>query len=120
LGLLEKKRKRICQLCRKGFQIPLREELSLPPVVCPHCEEEQIEQTIELDCPPGHPRPGDLYPGVIEGTGLPPRETVSRFFGNWTWDYNDLPRSEWERVQPILKQRITALYERGVIRYGSW
>jgi len=120
VGLLDEKISRICQKCRQGFEISVREMFSLSPAICPHCEEEQWEQTIELDCPPGHPRPGDLYPGVIEGTGLPERKPVGMFFGNWTWDYNDLPRSEWERVQPILKERITALYERGMIRYGSW
>jgi len=38
-------------------------------------------KTIELDCPPGQPRPGDLIDGVIEGTGLPKKEAKSKFFG---------------------------------------
>jgi len=83
-------------------------------------EEKKLIKTIELDCPPGHPRPGDLIDGVIEGTGLPKKETVSRFFGNWTWDYSEIPDEEWKRIRPILKERITRLYELGVIRYGSW
>lgn len=78
------------------------------------------EQTIDLDCPPGYPRPGDIIDKVIEGTGLPKRETVSRLFGNWTWDYNDIPSEKWKEIQPILKERITSLYNAGVIRYGSW
>jgi hypothetical protein len=78
------------------------------------------EQTIELDCAPGAPRPGDLIGSVIEGTGLEPRDTVGRFFGNWTWDYSDVPADTWKKIQPILKERITALYHRGAIRYGSW
>lgn len=77
-------------------------------------------QTIELDCPPGDPRPGDLIASVLEGTGLTPGETTSRVFGNWTWAF-DVPRDEWvERIQPIIKPRIEALYNAGVIRYGSW
>ncbi len=77
--------------------------------------------TIELDCPPGSPRPGDLIAGVLEGTGLPMIETSSRLFGEWTWDYTDLVDQEiWARVQPTLEARITDLYNRGVIRYGSW
>ena len=78
------------------------------------------EQTIELDCAPGAPRPGDLIGGVIEGTGLEARKDVSRFFGNWIWDYSDVPAEVWKKVQPVLKERITALYNRGAIRYGSW
>lgn len=77
-------------------------------------------QTIELDCEPGNPRPGDLIGAVIADTGLPERETVSRFFGNWTWDYTDIPAEDWAKAKPVLKERITALYNRGVIRYGSW
>ena len=83
-------------------------------------DREVVQQTIELDCPPGSPRPEDLIGKVIEGTGLPERDTVSRFFGNWTWDYNDVPKEIWGRIQPILKERITKLYDAGVIRYGSW
>jgi hypothetical protein len=77
-------------------------------------------QTIELDCPPGYPRPSDLIAEVIEGTGLELRDTVGRFFGNFTWDYNDVDPAEWARIQPTLKERITALFNSGVIRYGSW
>jgi hypothetical protein len=78
------------------------------------------QQTIELDCPPGYPRPGDLINDVIEGTGLVVGESVSRVFGNWTWVF-EMPRVEWElEVQPIIRPRIEALYNAGVIRYGSW
>lgn len=78
------------------------------------------DQTIELDCPPGAPRPGDLIEGVIKDTGLPLRETVSRCFGNWKWDYSDIQKDVWEKAKPILKERITKLYDNQVIRYGSW
>ena len=79
-----------------------------------------MQQTIELDCKPLAPRPDAYIGGVIEGTGLPKRDTVGRFFGNWTWDYNDIPEEEWKAIKPILEKRITALYHRGRIRYGSW
>jgi hypothetical protein len=78
------------------------------------------QQTLELDCPPGLPRPGDLYPAVIRGTGLPTREPVLKFFGNWTWDYRDIPAKKWAKAQPALKERIEKLYNDGYIRYGSW
>lgn len=81
---------------------------------------EEGEQTIELDCSPGYPRPDDLIDWVIEGTNLPKRETVSRIFGNYTWDYGDIPKEEWKKIQPILKVRIIKLYNNGTIRYGSW
>ena len=68
----------------------------------------------------GSPRPGDLIQGVIAGTGLPLRNTSSRCFGNWTYDYSDIAQEVWDKIKPILRDRITSLYERGVIRYGSW
>lgn len=79
-----------------------------------------IVQVIELDCAPGNPRPGDLIAHVIQGTGLPPREACSKFFGCWSWDYNDYDPIKWEKIKPILKSRIEALYNQGTIRYGSW
>lgn len=77
-------------------------------------------QTIEIDCPPGALRPGDLINGVIKGLRLPKKEPVLMFFGNWTWDYSDIKPDRWKAIQPIIKERITALYNAGAIRYGSW
>jgi hypothetical protein len=85
----------------------------------PH-DEDGDPQTIELDCPPGFPRPGELIGAVIEGTGLEPREPSAKFFGCWTWDYSDVPAAQWRRVQPTLAQRIRTLYRGGWIRFGSW
>lgn len=77
-------------------------------------------ETIELDCPPGNPRPGDLIAGVLEGTGLKVEDPVLMLFGEWTWEY-DVPREKWvAEIQPIIKPRIEALYHRGLIRWGSW
>lgn len=84
-----------------------------------------MEYSIELDCPPLMPRPSDYIAGVIKGTvlegkpELEPENTVSRCFGNWEWHY-ELDEEEYEKVMPILKERITALYNAGFIRYGSW
>jgi hypothetical protein len=79
-----------------------------------------VRQTIEIDCPPGYPRPGDLIEAVIKDTGLPTRETTSRLFGCWEWDYNDVPAEMWKKVQPTLKERLTKLCNDGICRYCSW
>lgn len=77
-------------------------------------------QTINLDCAPGSLRPGDLIDGVLEGTGLDAGEPVGMFFGNWTWEF-DVERERWvAEIQPIIKPRIVALYNQGLIRYGDW
>lgn len=77
-------------------------------------------QTIDLDCAPGGIRPGDLIGGVIADTGLAAKEPVSKFFGNWTWDYSEVPAEEWLAVNETIKSRIEELYNTGLIRYGSW
>lgn len=82
--------------------------------------EKHGEHTIELDCPPGSPRPGDLIADVIKDTNLPLRDDISRLFGNWRWEYNDVDCDTWDKAKPILKERITTLFNEGTIRYGSW
>lgn len=77
------------------------------------------DQRIEMDCAPGGPRPGDLLPGLLEGTGLKPKKPSGMFFGNWRWGYR-VPDSEAKRVKALIKRRITKMYERGTIRYGAW
>jgi hypothetical protein len=80
--------------------------------------------TIDLDCPPGGLRPGDLIIAVVKDTPAEPfaapDNPVSTFFGNWTWHF-DLPDNVWVHyVQPVIKPRIESLYHDGHIRYGSW
>ena len=77
-------------------------------------------QTIELDCPPGNPRPGDLIGSVLEGTDLKAGEPDSMFFGCWVWSFK-MSDEDWEKkIQPVIQPRIEALYHSGAIRYGSW
>ena len=77
--------------------------------------------TIELDCPPGNPRPGDLFPGLIAETGLKEDDfkLISKLFGNWTWE---LIQNEqlYSECRSTIKERIEALYKKGLIRYASW
>lgn len=78
--------------------------------------------TVELDCPLGNPRPGDLLPQVLEGTGitLDPEKTVARVFGNWQWVIPTEQESLYRAVRPIVADRVRALHAKGIIRYGSW
>lgn len=82
-----------------------------------------MEGTIELDCKPGYPRPGDLILEIVKGTLLEgkllPYNTASRDWGNWTWKF-EMTDEEYNKTQPILKQRISGLHAEGIIRYGSW
>lgn len=78
--------------------------------------------TIELDCAPGWPRPGDLLPDVLAGTGitLDAEKPQSMFFGNWVWEIPQDQVLKYEIARPTIISRIQALYGAGRIRYGSW
>ncbi len=80
-----------------------------------------LKYEISLDCAPGYYRPGDYIDGVIEGTGLPQQSPVSKFFGNWTWDYSGVPNIAviWERHRQTMFERTKVLYEAGKIRYSE-
>lgn len=80
-----------------------------------------MQWTIDLDCAPGSPRPGDLLPNVLKGLKIRknPEDTTVRLFGNWEWTFNTT-EEKYKEVKPIIKERITALYNQGLIRYGSW
>jgi hypothetical protein len=80
----------------------------------------ELKQHIIIDCPPGIPRPGDLLPFVLKDTGLEPREPSWTVFGEWGFNYSDVPETKWDEIQPIFEERIKNLYERSLIRYGSW
>jgi len=81
-----------------------------------------VRLEIGLGCPPGSPRPSDLLPGVLEGTGvrIDPTETTSRFFGDWTWAVPSDQVEAYEASRDEIASRIQHLYEDGRIRWGQW
>jgi hypothetical protein len=82
--------------------------------------------SIELDCPPGNPRPEHLIGCVLSGTGLKVEDfdTSPPFFGHQTWILK--PGNEDKDAlfnihkRGVFKVRIEYLYHRGLIRYGTW
>lgn len=80
--------------------------------------------SIEIDCPPGNPRPDDLIASVLSGTGLDEDDfdTSAPFFGHQTWILKEDPAKEaiFKASKPIFKERLEALYHQGVVRYCSW
>jgi len=83
------------------------------------------DYSIEIDCPPGDPRPGDLFPQVIADTGLceDDFEITSKVFGNWTWvlrDGDEVRDQRFTTAKPVFKARLMALHDSGTVRYASW
>jgi hypothetical protein len=77
------------------------------------------KQEIHLECPPGEPRPVDLLPALLKGTGLPVREDVGRLYGHWIWDYSDILRDVWDAAVPVVERRLIRLFNAGIIRAGA-
>lgn len=76
--------------------------------------------TIEIDCPPGDPRPGDLICGVIEDLNLTLGEPTSKTFGNWTWTVPADQANHYLTVQNTVRERLLVLHSSGLVRYASW
>ncbi len=82
-----------------------------------------MAQSITLDCAPGGTRPGDLIAGVLADTGLTEADfsTGTPFFGEQVWTLKDPAKEPTFLVaQATYKERVTALYHAGAIRYGDW
>ena len=80
------------------------------------------ERSIEIECPPGSIRPGDLFPDVLRDTGLTPDDFINteRFFGHWIWVVRRDKQALFDKHNSVFKERITVLYNQGAIRAGSW
>ncbi len=59
---------------------------------------------------------------VLKGTGviLESDRTVSRVFGDWSWEIPEDQVAAYKKAVPVIKKRLTDLYDEGVIRYASW
>ena len=82
-------------------------------------EKEKEEQVIELDAPPRGPRPDELLPLALEGTGLHEVQASAKTFGCWLFDYESTPADEWKAAYAKIAENIKILHREGYIRYGA-
>jgi hypothetical protein len=75
---------------------------------------------IGIDCPPGEPRPGALFPKVLSKSGLRVSdfEITGKLYGAWTWK---LKPSTEKRViflgkRRLFYRRLASLVAQNVIR----
>lgn len=84
----------------------------------------EAKYTIEIDCPPGLPRPDQLFPLVIKDTGLEAEdfELRSRLFGHFIWILReDASKTQvYLEKRQVIKKRLIALHDQGVARAVSW
>ena len=81
-----------------------------------------MRQIIELDAAPGMTRPNVLLHEVLHDIqhDIPIREPNTTSFGCWVFDYTDIDTDVWKRHNPVIGERIRALFTCGRIRYGAW
>lgn len=82
------------------------------------------KHSIVIDCPPGQPRPDQLFTLILKDTGLEPEDfdLVSRLFGEFRWELRDdtSKAQVFLANREVIKERLMILYRRGTIRYASW
>lgn len=78
--------------------------------------------TIELTCPPEGCHPAELLVGILAKTGLLSQDftLVSTDLGNYRWELAKGKGELYALALPVIRQRIRALYNKGLITYGSW
>lgn len=94
-------------------------------VARPICEVFMVEREAEycelgIDCPPGDPRPGDLLPRVLRGTGLRVSDfdLENKLFGAWTWRLKTSKSKDalFLASRGLLIKRLERLVKRGTVR----
>jgi hypothetical protein len=87
-------------------------------------ESRKNKYSIDIDCPPMSPRPDSYLLGVLKDTGIEVDdfEEPSRVFGNWCWILKASANKDelYTKNKPIYKERLSKLYNAGLIRYASW
>lgn len=87
-----------------------------------------VKLVIDIDCPPGSPRPGDVarYVGMKWGSSRYTKgkvngefDNTSRLFGNWVFvkPYEDEAQARKDGEAYFEKLRA---YYPGTVRYGAW
>jgi hypothetical protein len=78
---------------------------------------------IGIDCPPGNPRPGALFPSVLRGSSLRVADfqKPQKLLGAWTWYLKENPQKEaiFLTKRSLFDKRLAKLVEtkkaRGVL-----
>lgn len=79
---------------------------------------------IQIDCPPGAPRPDFWLPEVIKDTGLESADfqVTSKLFGHWIFQLTNTEKSgvfDDKSKKSVIVNRLRDLYNDGRIRYAE-
>ena len=78
-------------------------------------------QYLILDAPPVRRRPDDLLRVLLNDTDISYREPTVRSFGEWTFEFDDVPPEAWRTaLDATIVPGIRRLHASGNIRYAEW
>ena len=100
----------------------------------PLCPEDQVRHqiwedparlSIQIDCPPGEPRPPEVFASVIKDTGLTPEDFEDdglTIFGCREYLVRADPESisRYVHARRTIGERLNMMYECGIVRGVMW
>lgn len=110
---------------RKKKKIHELDSLDFKPQLCHQSEDDKETLRIIIDCPPGEPRPLDVFASVIKGTDLTLKDFLdpdAPIFGVQLFrvkaDSEAIAR--YLEARKLIAKRMNMLISSGVIRAGSF
>ncbi len=81
--------------------------------------------SIQIDCPPGNPRPPEVFASTIQDTDLTAEDFVDpgvTFFGCQEYLVKANPESisRYLRARQTIGERLCSMYEHGIVRGVTW
>jgi hypothetical protein len=99
--------------------IQISEETKVDKETDKSSENEKYEITIEIDCPPGAPRPDEYMKDICKDILKQEyHNPISTFFGEWDWKFEVL-KSEADGIKEKIMDYLKSLYYKNCIRYGA-
>ncbi|NLX12550.1 MAG: hypothetical protein GXY44_02715 [Phycisphaerales bacterium] len=75
------------------------------------------EQVVEMFFTLGDSSAKEIMDQIIAGTGVMVPEPEIRIFASWRFKFCDVAPDVWERIQPVIYERIANLHDKGKVRF---
>jgi hypothetical protein len=100
-------------------------QLSPDEQVCHQHLDDPERLSIQIDCPPGEPRPLEVFASTIEGTGLTAEDFIDpgiTVFGCQEFLVKADPESisRYLHARQTIGERLSIMQKRGIVRGVTW
>ena len=73
-------------------------------------------QVLEVLLSLGDSSGGEVVKDIIAGTGFVVPEPEIRIFASWRFKFCDVAPDVWERIRPVIYERIANLHDKGKVQ----